>query len=405
MEKRLDKGVMHSVRDAVSKEMKTCFAWAALIGALWCPLALAAKPAPPPPPPPPPSSGDACVGKGGVFPAMAYSRDTWAKKGNAIQYVKTQVFVANSLGTCEVMVYDASVYGSAITASFRFDIDSSVGTLVWFQGHDNGETDRTGRPVIKVAQFHVTAGGAISGLPLTAATIFRAASTPFGFNDVELSSDGLRLAFSAEDTVTGLRRLRIWVCDMPSCSGLESAFEASNVNNPDFIGGTFELALGRNELDGSERAYFTFRRSPPVLAGDLVMIERHPGGWTSPVVLVANEDFTGDASSTSLRQPSVLSVPGLADRVALTSQDGAGSTNPLRVDIFDVGAHSLARSVGFGFAPSWTNNPSTDPSPPNILVGNSYPSPTGRIREIDLDGQPEVDLPILSGVFGVHSAQ
>ena len=106
----------------------------------------------------PPPPGGACVGKGGVFPAMAYSRGVFSKNGT---YTKTQIFVANSLGTCEVMVWDTADYdGYPIEPAFHFDfsgVTSGTGTLVWTQTRDNGETPEIDDPSSKSCNFRCRA--------------------------------------------------------------------------------------------------------------------------------------------------------------------------------------------------------------------------------------------------------
>ena len=244
------------------------------------------------------------------------------------------------------------------------------------------------------------------GLPISATTVFRASTSPFDIHDVELSRDAARLAFSVGDRWNGYSRHRVFACDMPNCSGLNTAFEANN-SDPRPIGGTFELGLGQSKSDGSERIYFLYRRDSSWSAGDLVMIEKdNLGTWSPPTVLLSNDDdnYSGDVNPTALREPSVLTEAGVDDRIALTSQDG-NLAYPVRVDVYDVGS-GLTPNIGIGFRPSWTSNPSIDATGPNILVNVGYRVVQDtQILEIDPEGTPETPTANanVSG-FGVDSA-
>ena len=334
----------------------------------------------------PPPSGSACVGQGGRFPAMAYARAVAAPNGS---YARTQIFVANSTGTCQVMVYDSGDYSFPLSSglSLHYDAGSATGTLAWAQVRDNGETSRNGRGVIKVAQFHVDTG-AVVGLPLTAATIYRASTTSVSISDVALSKDGLRVALSTEQptTTSGVFLYQVLTCSTLTCSPVVDF--ASTTDK------ALDLALGRNPSNGAERIYLTYAHQ------SLAMMERFGPGWLSPTVLVSSADYPSEVN-TQLYEPSVLSIGDQEDRVVLTSRQGTGAW---RVDLYDVATHTLTPSIGFGYGPSWTLYPSIDLSAPNVLVNqNSGPSSASAFLEIDLDSRAEVSLPAVSG-YGVDSA-
>jgi hypothetical protein len=376
-------------------------------GAVW-----AGKPPPPPPPPPP---GSACVDKGGDFPAMAYSRGVFAKGGN---YQSTQFFVANSLGTCEVMVYDTADYNNApVFLSFHFDFGTGNGTLAWHQLQDNGRTP-AGR-VVKVAQFHVE-GRVVQGLPLSATTLYRfPTSLNTGISGVALSPQGNRVAFSEEhQTVSGGPwTLQILICNvsLPATpEACQQSLETALTTIDSGASGTHDLTIG---VDGSsaerrERIYFIYRpNSGSVGLSDLVAIDRNGyGGWAQPVVLVdreqqyINNPLVGD-TKTYLETPSALSQEGLYDLVLISSRNGTSAR--ARVDIFDTAPNGgLRHDVspnGYGYRPSWTMYPTTDATAPNVLsmpVLSLQPSP---IQEIDPDGwAPQTSLHAQG--YGVDSA-
>jgi hypothetical protein len=355
-----------------------------------------------------PPAGSACAGAAG-FPAMAYSRGVYSKSGS---YLKTQIFVADSLGTCEVMVYDTGDYsGPDVETSFHFDDGTGWGTLAWSQTRDNGENASNGRAVVKVARFQVNAAGAVVGLPVASTTVYRASLTPFSVMDVELSRNGKRLAFSTQNRVSVNGVLdwlnRVLICDLPACTGLDQAFAATSA------GGTFKLAIAGDAADGSERIYFGYRPGAPWSDGDLVAIDHTSSGWTPAPNIIVNRDLYIGDSDTTLSDPSVLSVPGEPDRILLWTRASANAGVP-RVDVVDVdvdgmGTNVLTRFVGTGYRPTWTVGPSSHS--PNILVSQLPPSQTSAIDEIDLnacdsDGSncSQATLPNVRG-FAVDSAR
>lgn len=326
--------------------------------------------------------GSACVGQRGTFPAMAYAHGVFAKNGS---YGRTQIFVANSFGDCEVMVYDSGTYDrSAISGlSFHYNAGSGTGTLAWSQVRDNGERYGTGRQVVKVARFQVVDGAV--GLPVSAATVYRSPVDGLAISDVALSRDASRLALSTEQatSTTGVWLYQVLMCNLLSCA---PAVEFASTSDK-----ALDLAIGRNPTSGAERVYFDNAHH------DLVMIERSGAGWLKRI-LVSSSDYTGE-SSVQLYEPSVLSADQ-DDRVLFTSRAGAGAW---RVDIYDMASAALTRTVGYGYGPSWTLAPSIDGIAPNILVADLPGKSTSPIQEIDLESRSEVPLPAVSG-YGVDSA-
>jgi len=363
-----------------------------------------------PPPPPPPPSGSACVNMGGDFPAMAYSRGVFAKSGT---YQRTQFFVANSLGNCEVMVYDTADYnGRPVNPSFHFDFGTSKGTLAWQQLKDNGNTP-AGR-VVKVAQFTVT-NQVVDGLPLTATTIYRfPTSLNTAIEGVALSSDGGRVAFSEEHQAvsTDPWTLQVLICAV-SAPATSSACQASlepafTVTSTAIAGGTHELTIG---LDGGnrERIYFIYRPgSASVGIADLVAVDRIGfQDWTPPNVVVdreqqyINNPLVGD-TKTYLDTPSALSGTGSFDRILLSSRNGTSAR--ARVDIFDTApiGGGLTHDVGTGYRPSWTMKPSIDSQALNVLATKVLSLQPSAVQEIHLDGTLQTSLPAQG--YGVDSA-
>ncbi len=402
---RLDGSELHTLGNSLGAPVRVTHASAtrllrwtlvAVLSFIATPLVHAAKPAPPPPPPPPPPpAGDACVGKGGVFPAMAYTRSIWDTKTG--KFLKKRLFVANSLGNCEVAVYESTSTGANLEASFHFDFASGWGTLAWWQSREDGEGEpRRGelsRPLIKVARFQVISGNVMAPLPLNAVTVHRFYPIAnFGIIDVELSQEGTRLGFSTEEgsfNGTGWVTDEWLVCNVANCAAtLDVVFTTTNTLASGQAGGTHQLTLGRNGA-GQERMYFIYRPSASFSDGDLVAIDNlGDGQWSAPQILV-NRDVRymgsiGD-SDTSLDDPSALSQPNEADRVLIGSSP-TSTGGPWRVDVYDTGTDTLTYFVGTGVKPSWTLYPTRDEHAPNVVANASNPSQSGAaIQEIDLD--------------------
>jgi hypothetical protein len=366
-------------------------------------IAFAAKP----PPTPPPPAGTECVNQGGVFPAMVYSRGIYNGGG---RYTKTQFVVANSLGTCEVMVYDTGDYGGfGVEVSFHFDATSGVETLAWLQSRDNGT--RVDGYVVKLAQFFVS-GRKVQGLPLTATTIYRAPTTPVlaSMADVELSPDGRRVAFSTNQgggnvSAPAPQTFQVLICTLGACLAPEIAFTATT--SVCCHGGTGSLTIGHsNDPAELERIYFIYRSAiSPYSDGDLVAIDNLGGGtWSAPETLVDRDDYIAAMGDTDpfLDEPSALSQPDKPDRVLIQSSATFTGSLP-RVDVYDSSTGNVRRFVGTGYRPSWTLAPTIDGVGPNVLVGELQHSTNGTIQEIDLDGAAQRSLPMPSG-YSVDSA-
>jgi len=362
--------------------------------------AFAAKPAPPPPPPPP-SPGTACASSSWTFPAMAYSRGVYSQSG---AYQKTQIFVADSRGTCEVLVYDTGDYtGKPVYVSFHYDPGSSMGTLVWKQDVDNGKSPTPGR-VVKLARFQVNADGAVMGLPISATTIYRLPVTlNYAIDDVELSQDGTRVAFTEhyKVTSTGPWTLKVKICDLPDACQTKIE-EALSVSAPR-IDGSHQLTIGQNA--GGERIYLLYKTDIGANrdVADLYAVDNQGEGiWTDPSMILARQYMAmeGD-TATWLDTLDALSRPGEADRVLISSSPDWPLTP--RVAIYNAAQGTVDFNAGTGYRPTWTLSPSIgNPQAPNILVTSLINYQTSPVREIDADEQLSITLPVNG--YGVDAA-
>jgi len=373
------------------------FGLALLIGSTG---AWAAKPAPPPPPP----SGAACAGSDGVFPAMAYQRDVY--KGST--YQKTQIFLANSEGNCEVLVYDTQ--GSVGIGRVRFHFNENDGSakLAWSQSYELSGRQRVSLNAIRVANFSVVDRTVQGVLPMTSTDsrvkkVWTAPSqSNVGISDVGLSRDGHRLAFSTGSgslNITGSVTREVRICSLnvvanePSGCGMpETPFTRSSTSASTQTGGTFHLSIGRNYEDSAERVYFVYRPDASWSHGDIVYVQKLlSGGWQSPVVVIDRSLHYPDDPNPGVNFPDVLSIDGAPDRLAFYHDADASTHTDPSIDVLDTGIEgdgALMRDVGVGYRPSWTLNPSLDAAP-NVLVdsariyGGATSSPVGEIDVYD----------------------
>jgi len=110
----------------------------------------AAKPTPPPPPAPP----AACPG---TFPAFAYTKDVTKKQGNRIIVLSTDLYVANSTGTCSVKIANTV---------------SRIGIVNYRQNGTSGRIVFETSTGLGMVNFSVVAGAVTDSLPLTISNVY-----------------------------------------------------------------------------------------------------------------------------------------------------------------------------------------------------------------------------------------
>ena len=118
----------------------------------------AAKPPSPPPDPPPPAS---CPG---TFPAYAYTRDVTKKQGSKVILLSTELYLANSTGTCSIKIANPVSQNGL----------SQIGLINYRQNDTSGR----GRIVFEsntglgMVNFSVVAGTVTTTLPLTISNVY-----------------------------------------------------------------------------------------------------------------------------------------------------------------------------------------------------------------------------------------
>ena len=344
-------------------------------------------------------AGAACAMSTGTFPAMAYSRSVY--QGN--NYKKKQIFLANSAGNCEVLVYDT---GSAVNMGrVRFHYNALDGTakLAWWQQNELSGKNLVNQPAVRVATFSVVDGAVQGALPMTPtdARVKKVWMSPsqsyFGIQDVALSRDGNRLAFSTGSgafNVTGSVTMQVRICCLnvaanapAGCGTPDTLFTRTQTSAATQSGGTFMLSIGRNVVNAAERVYFVYRPNESWSHGDIVYVEKLGSGlWQAPVVLIDRLlQYPGDPNP-GVNDPDVLSIDGAPDRLAFYHDADASTHADPGIDVLDTGTGVLRRDVGVGYRPSWTLNPSIDAAPPNVLVDTVRTVPKNpRVGEIDVD--------------------
>ena len=153
--------------------------------------------APPPPPPPPPPTQTCPVEAGIAFPALVYSKAKYKilkKFGGSQLYDGSDLYIANSTGTCSILIYPGTRDSSALSVSYRqiMENGSSVGHVAYVDGAGQQ---------IKLLKFTVLKDAdkfSVQGLPLSSSVVFAYNAPSSGINDVALSSDGQTIYFSDE---------------------------------------------------------------------------------------------------------------------------------------------------------------------------------------------------------------
>jgi hypothetical protein len=299
---------------------------AAVLGLLTASPAMAAKPAPPPPSPP-----TSCSGAPGVFPAVAYTRDKYrtAKKFGGTQvYDGADLYLANSTGSCSILIYPGTRDSSAGSVSYR-----QIGTearIVWPQGSE-----------IRMLKFHVNDGSVVEPLPLVSSRIYLLDYAPSGINDVQLSSDGQTIYYTDEvETIDGR-----WIDTLNSISVANCSLNCPRTPLYTFPDDNGADGLSINGSDES-RLYMSIHDRVPNIR-TISFLEKQGGGvWTSLRHVVSNADprytdVTGFGSSAFGRWAHDADTDVEYDVVAFTVERSSGDTTEV-IDVSNCLAASIA---------------------------------------------------------------
>jgi hypothetical protein len=332
------------------------------------------KPTPEPEPVqvPPPGS---CSGAPGVFPAFAYQKDRThiveRRRGGYRVYDGTDVYLANSTGSCSVLVaIDASV------DSYR-QIGNEA-RIAYAHGSE-----------IRLLKFPVDNGNVVPTAPL----IIHHGTDPYGIGGVELSADGNTLYFSDEfKTADEVWMDTLNLVDIASCGENCPLVNLLTLVNSG-IGG---LSIN----PANDRLYMSIHHRIPDIR-TVSLLEKQNGVWSSSLRHVVSDQ---DAA--------YLTVNGFAGTaLGQWDYDGTGApkavlaihverTSGDTIEIFDVancgasgtqscfvsGESSVVRIGIVGSPGSFTSMPAAGDPAPNLLVAEgNWRDANELISEVDLD--------------------
>ena len=370
-----------------------------LIGILITSHSMAGKP--PPPPPPPPPTQTCPVETGIAFPALVYSKAKYKilkKFGGSQLYDGSDLYIANSTGTCSILIYPGTRDSSALSVSYRqiMENGSSVGHVAYVDG--DGQQ-------IKLLKFTVLKDAnntkySVQGLPLSSSVVFAYNAPSSGINDVALSADGQTIYFSDEQLTSDGR----WI---DTVNSLDVSTNCSPVCPKTVIFDEFPDDSGVAGLsinDDEDRLYMAIHFRVPDIRTISRLEKQTDGAWAFRNV-VSDQDpgypaVDGFASTA-------LGIWNSRDVVAyVVERYSTGNTT----DIIDVsscddapvgdlsclasGYGSVVRGGIAGSGTSFTSTPSspTDDDGPNLLVSGG-----GQIGDLDLGDPNAAPVQFLAG--------
>jgi hypothetical protein len=335
------------------------------------------KPTPPPPPPPTTS----CSGAPGTFPAFSYAVARYTIKGQRQIYDGSDVYIANSTGSCSILISPEGAGGS-------YRQIGQEGMIAY--SHAAGYQ-------IKVLRFRVQDGRIVEALPLSPSIVYSAPTDiAYGVNDVELSADGQTIYFTDEYSPAEKHwQNTLKSIDLASCTS----------NCTPQVLYTFALDNGVAGLSVNtvnDRLYMSIHDRVPDIR-TISYLQKESGVWSSLRHVVSHRD---DASYSDIRgfgrttwalwDYQHTAVP--KDVVAYTLERTSGNT----VEIMDV-TNCVVTPVGsscfasdpnirirdgiVGTDPDFTSNPALLDPGPNLLVTEG-----SSLVEVDLDSLNKTQL-------------
>jgi len=269
------------------------------------------------PPPPPPPTGTDCLNEDGAFPAVAYKTETETGKRRKRRTI-TDVYVANSTGTCAVKVFTTEVSISSIDYKQRSD---GLGRIVWSQDASVGSA----YPTIRMMEFEFSNKTIISGVPLSQSTVYSVpVSSSVGIGAPALSDDASQVIFSVEESDgQGGWLDHINIADVSNCISNCPTTRILEMSNQ----GIFPLGDGLAMNTGGDRIYFASHdRTADV--HKLSFIEDQGGMWSSPTDVVTDDD-SGNAGRSFRELDAGTSATG--DEVVAVHYEQNGSQTAVKV--------------------------------------------------------------------------
>ena len=372
--------MLHASRENSSMKVHTvCATLVATLGAtlaLVSTVAHAAKPAPPPPPLP----AQTCAGSPGVFPAFAYHKDkttTVKKFGGTVVWDGSDLYIANSTGSCSIPIHLGTRASSARGVSYR-----QIGTearIAWAQGSE-----------IRLLKFHVVNGSVVEPRPITPSIVYVLNQTPSGIGGVDLSRDGQTIYYPDEiGTVDGRWISSVNLISIATCTSNCSSQRIYTFEDDNGVGGV-EIN------DSDDRLYMSIHDRVPDIR-TVSFLEKQGGSWTSPLLrhVVSNQDAeyvsVSGFATTAVGKWDYDNSSVLSDVLSFVVERPSGDTT----DIIDVsncsssgvssclssGESCVVRTGIAGSGQSFTSTPSSpmDDGPNLLVVGGGW------IGDVDLD--------------------
>jgi hypothetical protein len=351
------------------------------VTAVFSGVAFAAKPAPPPPPP----SG--CAAAGGTFPSIVFGRRVFATSGALTSW---DIYVGNSLGTCAVKVY--SIPGtSANNVSMSFN--DPQGRIVWVQSERPGK-NQPARGVVKMVKFQVVNQAIAEPLPLLATNVYQDPLDTTGATlyDANISSGGDAVVITRQVST----RVELKLLDVATCvSACLDSTPFSDIPYDGISGAVFGP-------DGTDRIYFTAKRSGTGSAWGVYLLERATSAWIGPRLVASMADLHYSDPTRKIFMPSTTRVAG--DSVLLSFSWFAPSSYTKGVDVLNV---TYCNSSGNGSCLEEGENPGVR------IVNQNIPGQEGSggwkdgsllqmIYTGTLDGRIEATDPVTQEVLVSH---
>jgi hypothetical protein len=346
----------------------------------------------PVPPPPPPLPAQTCAGSPGVFPAFAYSKAkyiTGKKFGGTQIWDGTDLYIANSTGSCSIPIYIGTRESSPGAVSYR-----QIGTearIAWAQGSE-----------VRLLKFHVVNGSVVETRPIPPSSVYVLNYTPSGISGVDLSRDGQTIYYPDErQTVDGRWIDTVNFISIATCSSNCSSQLIYTFDDDNGVGGV-------EVNDSDDRLYMSIHNRIPDIR-TVSFLEKQGGTWSSPLLrhVVSDQDAAyatvNGFATTAVGKWDHDNSSVLREVVSFVVERTSGNTTDI-IDVSNCSASGVSSCLGSGESrvvrsgialsgTSFTSMPSsaTDAGPNLLVVGGGW------VSDVDLDSPGAASVPLVQG--------
>jgi len=341
-------------------------------------FAVQAKGKPTPPPPPPPLPAQTCPAEPGVvFPAFAYTKakyiTTITKRRTTRVYDGSDLYIANSTGTCSIPIYIGTAESSFGPHSYR-----QIGTEALIAWSYNSQ--------IMLLKFHVVDGSVVETRPIPPSIVYTLNYTPSAIMGVDISRDGDTIYYPDEvGTVDGRWISTVNQISIAGCTSNCTSQFIYQLNDDNGPGGV-------EVNDADDRLYMAIHDRPPNIR-TISFLEKQGGTWSSPLLrhVVSNQDapyatvsgLTGigvgkwDHDNDSILNDVLTFV---VERTSGDTFDIIDVTNCSASGVTSCLSSGESAVVRTGIAAPGANFISSPDGAPKLLINTG-----GWVRELDLD--------------------